>query len=67
MLGKCTRGKRLKGSQCPTQDIPVYTCYSVSRPCEALTRNPLKSKSHSLIFIYARAERSCMYSVCRGG
>ena len=50
MLRKCTRGKRLKGSQCRTQAIPVYTCYSVSRPCETLTRNLLKSKSHSLIF-----------------
>ena len=51
MLGKCTRGKGLKCSQCRTQAIPVYTCYSVSRPCETLTRNLLKSKSHSLIFI----------------
>ena len=51
MLGKCPRGKRLKGSQCSTQAIPVYTCYPVLCPCEALTSDLLKSKSHSLIFI----------------
>ena len=66
MLGKCTRGKQLKGSQCPTQAIPVYTCHSVSRPCEALTRNLLKSKSHSLIFIAPeRSAHAC--TACVGG
>ena len=67
MLGKCPRGKRLKGSQCPTQAIPVYTCYPVSRPCEALTRNPLKSKSHTLIFIVpVRTAHACTACVGRG-
>ena len=67
MLEKCTRGKRLKGSQCATQAIPVYTCYSVSRPCGALTRNLWKSKSHSLIFIApVRSAHACTASVGGG-
>ena len=66
MLGKCTRGKRLKRSQCHTQAIPVYMCYSVSRPCEALTRNLLKSKSHTLIFVVPeRSTHAC--TACVGG
>ena len=66
MLGKCPRGKRLKGSQCPTQAITVYMCYPVSRPCEALTRNLLKIKSHTLIFIApVRSAHACI--ACVGG
>ena len=66
MLGRCTRGKRLKGTQCPTPAIPVYSCYSVSRQCEALTRNLLKSKSHSLILIApVRSAHAC--TACVGG
>ena len=66
MLGKCTRGKPLKGAKCTPEDIPVYTCYSVSRPCEALTRSLLKSKSQSLIFIAPeRSAHAC--TACVGG
>ena len=68
VLGKCTRGKWLKGSECPTQAIPVYTCYSVSRPCEALTKNLLKCKSHSLIFTApVRSGHACTACVGGGG
>ena len=67
MLGMSIRGRRLKASRCPTQAIPVYTCYfgiasMRSAQKESFEKQIIPANPYSV-----QAKRSRMYSVYRGG
>ena len=67
MLGMCTWGRRLKGSQCPTQAISVYTCYFGMASMRSAQKESFENQIIPANPYSAQAKRSRMYSVYRGG